>query len=254
MYLGAEKAGIRLADYADVPFRVGEFMFDDESFNPVKGKTDELFSSLFHRRFVTAGVGLQRDDRVSRSSALAYEQDGETGGIDHQRRPQHHVHVRLPEGTLVAARPGHQTPRQVASRHRRTRAARSAQAFLGRGQPLCRRRQSLQSRSWPWEFPSRSRASRPAMVSPSSPTPTPRRPTVCNPTGTTLVGRPQSGLSSKVRAIPESLPETLRLEARIPAAVGEDALCRGRNAGRVRLVSHGVRRPAMESQPNSGKT
>ena len=53
MYLGAEKAGIRLADYGRRPFRVGEFMFGDEAFNPVKGKTDELFSSLFHRRFVT---------------------------------------------------------------------------------------------------------------------------------------------------------------------------------------------------------
>ena len=29
MYLGAEKAGIRLSDYAEVPFRVGELMFDD---------------------------------------------------------------------------------------------------------------------------------------------------------------------------------------------------------------------------------
>ncbi|MCZ7634879.1 MAG: hypothetical protein M5U12_01685 [Verrucomicrobia bacterium] len=52
MYLGAEKAGIRLRDYADVPFRVGELMFDDPAFAPVKGKTDELFSVLFHRRFV----------------------------------------------------------------------------------------------------------------------------------------------------------------------------------------------------------
>ena len=48
---GAEKAGIRLADYRDVPFRVGELMFDDGSFAPVKGKTNELFSALFHRRF-----------------------------------------------------------------------------------------------------------------------------------------------------------------------------------------------------------
>jgi hypothetical protein len=51
MYLGAEKAGIRLADYVDAPFRVGELMFNDASFNRVKGKTDELFSALFHRRF-----------------------------------------------------------------------------------------------------------------------------------------------------------------------------------------------------------
>ena len=53
MYLGAEKAGIRLADYHRVPLRVGELMFDDRSFGPVKGKTDELFSVLFHRRFVS---------------------------------------------------------------------------------------------------------------------------------------------------------------------------------------------------------
>lgn len=52
MYLGAEKAGIRLKDYREAPFRVGELMFDDRSFAPVKGKTDELFSVLFHRRFV----------------------------------------------------------------------------------------------------------------------------------------------------------------------------------------------------------
>ena len=52
MYLGAEKAGIRLTDYRGVPFRVGELMFDDAGFDPLKGKTDELFSALFHRRFV----------------------------------------------------------------------------------------------------------------------------------------------------------------------------------------------------------
>lgn len=52
MYLGAEKAGIALDKYQDVPFRVGELMFGDKSFGKVKGKTDELFSSLFHKRFV----------------------------------------------------------------------------------------------------------------------------------------------------------------------------------------------------------
>jgi len=52
MYLGSEKAGIRLSDYSGSIMRVGEFMFNDEYFSPVKGKTDELFSSLFHRRFV----------------------------------------------------------------------------------------------------------------------------------------------------------------------------------------------------------
>ncbi|HPO14490.1 MAG TPA: hypothetical protein PLI09_13690 [Candidatus Hydrogenedentes bacterium] len=53
MYFGAEKAGIRLTDYANVPLRVGELMFNDDSFNKLKNKTAELFSCLFHRRFVS---------------------------------------------------------------------------------------------------------------------------------------------------------------------------------------------------------
>ncbi len=52
MYLGAEKAGIALDKYNNVPFRVGELMFNNKSFGKIKSKTDELFSSLFHRRFV----------------------------------------------------------------------------------------------------------------------------------------------------------------------------------------------------------
>jgi len=51
MYMGAEKAGIRLADYRGCLFRVGEGHFGDGDFGTVKGKTVELFSSLFHRRF-----------------------------------------------------------------------------------------------------------------------------------------------------------------------------------------------------------
>ena len=51
MYYGAEKAGIRLTDYRDVPARVGELMFNDDEFDRLKGKTDELFGVLFHRRF-----------------------------------------------------------------------------------------------------------------------------------------------------------------------------------------------------------
>lgn len=51
MYLGAEKAGIPLDKFRNVPFRVGELMFNDPDFSPLKGKTDELFSAMFHRRF-----------------------------------------------------------------------------------------------------------------------------------------------------------------------------------------------------------
>ncbi len=53
MFFGSEKAGIRLADYAGKLMRVGELMFDDKSFSTIKNKTAELYSVLFHRRFVT---------------------------------------------------------------------------------------------------------------------------------------------------------------------------------------------------------
>lgn len=55
MFLGSEKAGIRLNDYRHTFFRVGELMFNDESFASPKGKTDELFSVLFHRRYAEPG-------------------------------------------------------------------------------------------------------------------------------------------------------------------------------------------------------
>ncbi|MBX7259043.1 MAG: hypothetical protein K1Y02_21955 [Candidatus Hydrogenedentes bacterium] len=53
MYSGSERAGIRLQDYAGVPFRVGESHFSDGDYDPLKGKTNELFSVLFHRRYAT---------------------------------------------------------------------------------------------------------------------------------------------------------------------------------------------------------
>lgn len=67
MYLGAEKAGIALDRYQDIPFRVGELMFGDKSFGKVKGKTDELFSALFHRRFVRS--------ELAYSETTTYPQD-----------------------------------------------------------------------------------------------------------------------------------------------------------------------------------
>ena len=67
MYLGAEKAGIRLRDYHGSCVRVGELMFDDAGFSPLKGKTDELFSVLFHRRFV--------EPELAYSETTAYPSD-----------------------------------------------------------------------------------------------------------------------------------------------------------------------------------
>lgn len=76
MYLGSEKAGIRLADYSDVIARVGELMFQDSAFDPVKGKTDELFSVLFHRRFIRPELALSETtafpaDKLSASNMAA---------------------------------------------------------------------------------------------------------------------------------------------------------------------------------------
>ena len=67
MYLGAEKSGIDLSKYQDVPFRVGEMMFGDDSFGKIKGKTDELFSALFHMRFIKA--------ELAYSETTSYPQD-----------------------------------------------------------------------------------------------------------------------------------------------------------------------------------
>jgi len=76
MYLGAEKAGIRLRDYSHTLFRVGELMFDDASFGRVKGKTDELFSVLFHRRYAQAALAFSETtayphDRLSAGNMAA---------------------------------------------------------------------------------------------------------------------------------------------------------------------------------------
>lgn len=55
MYMGCERSGIRLDDYKDVLFRVGEGGFSDGWYNSDKTKTIELYSSLLHRRFCQPG-------------------------------------------------------------------------------------------------------------------------------------------------------------------------------------------------------
>ena len=55
MYMGCERAGIRLDDYKGALFRVGEGGFNDGWYGSVKTKTIELYSSLFHRRFCSPG-------------------------------------------------------------------------------------------------------------------------------------------------------------------------------------------------------
>ena len=55
MYMGCERAGIRLDDYRNALFRVGEGCFSDGWYGSTKNKTIELYSSLFHRRFCQPG-------------------------------------------------------------------------------------------------------------------------------------------------------------------------------------------------------
>lgn len=55
MYMGCERGGVRLDDYKDALFRVGEGGFSDSWYNSDKTKTIELYSSLLHRRFCQPG-------------------------------------------------------------------------------------------------------------------------------------------------------------------------------------------------------
>ena len=55
MYMGSERAGIRLDAYREKLFRVGEMMFHDGDYDQLHNKTRELFSVLMHRRFTLPG-------------------------------------------------------------------------------------------------------------------------------------------------------------------------------------------------------
>ena len=72
MGMGSEKAGIRLDDYKDALVRVGEWMFNDATYNLTKNKTIELFSSLLHRRFVPAGRAFSETTIIQDLSAENY--------------------------------------------------------------------------------------------------------------------------------------------------------------------------------------
>jgi len=113
MYLGAEKAGIRLDEFKGVPIRVGELMFNDAAFAPVKNKTAELFSALFHRRFVPP------EQAYSETTAFPANQlsehGGEAGGLHDRRRTEHDADERADRHSsrpLGDAWSGHEEARQ----------------------------------------------------------------------------------------------------------------------------------------------
>ncbi len=206
MYLGAEKAGIRLADYRNLSFRVGEMMFDDGSFNPVKGKTNELFSSLFHRRFVAPELAYSETTAYPVGSLSLRNKIAKlaVSTISDVRNtmfmcdfPKDHWSSLAPairhHAKLHAVVAGH-TPRGPL-KHFWGEASRYVSddnpysLFLALGIPFeVTGEPAIDGVTFLSDADAQTADSLPS-------------------TGTTLVGRPQAGLSSRLRAIPESLPE-----------------------------------------------
>ncbi|MBR0225794.1 MAG: hypothetical protein IJL92_07035 [Thermoguttaceae bacterium] len=72
MGMGSEKAGLRLDDYRGALFRVGEWMFTNAQYDSTKNKTIELYSVLFHRRFVEPGRAFSETTIIQDLSAENY--------------------------------------------------------------------------------------------------------------------------------------------------------------------------------------
>ena len=72
MGMGSEKAGLRLDDYRGALLRVGEWMFTNQQYDSTKNKTIELFSVLFHRRFVSPGRAFSETTIIQDLSAENY--------------------------------------------------------------------------------------------------------------------------------------------------------------------------------------
>ena len=106
----------------------------------VKGKTDELFSSLFHRRFVAPELAYSETTAYPANSLSLANKVAKlaVSTISDVRNTM--FMCDFPKDHWSTLAPAMQTTRQAACRLRRPCASRSLQAFLGRGQPLCRRR------------------------------------------------------------------------------------------------------------------
>ncbi len=226
MYLGAEKAGIRLADYSGMPFRVGELMFSDDGFNPAKGKTDELFSSLFHRRFVTPELAYSEttaypDKSLSLKNKIAKLAVSTLSDVrntmfmcdfpkDHWAALapaiQHHAKVHpaiaghLPQGPL---------------KHFWGEASR----FVGDDNPYS----LFLALGIPFEVTAKPAGEGFTFLSDADALAVDRLPAA----GTSFVGRPQAGLSAKVRALPEALPELFAWKRELLPRLGETPFVEG---------------------------
>lgn len=206
MYLGAEKAGIRLDDYRGKPLRVGEMMFGDELFDRVKGKTDELFSSLFHRRFVTPELAYSETTaypagHLSLANKIAKLAVTTISDVRHTMFmcdfPAEHWAPLAPairhHARLHAAVAGHALRGPI--KHYWGQASRC----VGDDNPY-----SLSLASGiPFEVTSDLADDGVTFLADADAQAAERLPSA----GTTLVARPQPGLAERVRAIPEAWPE-----------------------------------------------
>ena len=206
MYLGAEKAGIRLADYGNLPLRVGEMMFDDGSFSPVKGKTDELFSALFHRRFVTPELAYSEttaypDRHLSLTNKMAKLAVPTISDVRNTMFmcdfPKDHWSSLAPaiqhHAKLHPVIAGHATRGPL--KHFWGEASR----YVGDDNPYS----LFLALGIPFEVTSELAGDGFTFLSDAEA----QTADSLQATGTTLVGRPQAGLPTRVRAIPESLSE-----------------------------------------------
>jgi hypothetical protein len=220
MYLGSEKAGIRLRDYGKLPMRVGELMFDDGGFNRVKGKTDELFSSLFHRRFVVPELAFSEttaypEGHLSLANKIAKLAVSTVSDVRNtmfmcdfprgdwpQIAPYIRNHARI-HSVLAGHKPRGPLKHYWGEASRYVGNDDPYSLFLGLGIPF---EVSDDPASDGFTFLSDSDAGV-AGTLPAS--------------GTTLVGRPQSGLCEKVRAIPESLPDLFKFKQKLLPQLGK---------------------------------
>jgi hypothetical protein len=226
MYFGAEKAGVRLTDYADMPFRVGEFMFSDDAFNPVKGKTDELFSSLFHRRFAKPELAYSEttafpDKRLSLKNKIAKLAVSTISDVRNTMFmcdfPKDHWASIAPaiqhHAKLHPAIAGH-APRGP-FKHFWGEGSR----FVGDDNPYS----LFLALGIPFEVTAEPAADGFTFLSDADA----QIVDSLKSAGTTFVGRPQASLSAKVRAMPEALPELFALKRELLPKLGKTPYVEG---------------------------
>jgi hypothetical protein len=229
MYFGAEKAGIRLADYRDVPFRVGEMMFNDAAFGTIKGKTDELFSCLFHRRYARPELAFSETTAYPANQLSAKNMAAKLvvsticdvhntmymSGVT--AFPREHWQTLGPamkrQAELHAVVAGHTAKgplKHLWGEHSR---------YVGDDNPYS----LFLALGIPFEVVQEPAADGITFLSDADALAADGLPS----TGTAFVGRPQAGLPGKVRALPEAMPELLALKRELIPKLGKTPYVEG---------------------------